>query len=63
MGTDEGTRWTARLPAGRDSLLQVLSRLQGRRVDETVRDAMTDYEAMRIDQDRDPVVTDRSCAG
>jgi VWFA-related protein len=58
VGTREGTRWTARLPAGRESLLQVLSRLQGRRVGESVRDAMTDYEAMRIDQDRDPLVTD-----
>jgi len=59
VGTREGTRWTARLPAGRESLLQVLSRLQGRRVGESVRDAMTDYEAMRIDQDRDPLVTDQ----
>jgi VWFA-related protein len=58
VGTREGTRWTARLPAGRESLLQVLSRLQGRRVVESVRDALTDYEAMRIDQDRDPLVTD-----
>jgi len=59
VGTREGTRWTARLPAGREALLQVLSRFQGRRVGESVRDAMTDYEAMRIDQDRDPLVTDQ----
>ena len=59
VGTREGTRWTARLPAGREPLLQVLSRLQGRRVGESVKDAMSDYEAMRIDQDRDPLVTDQ----
>ncbi len=59
VGTDEGTQWTARLPEGRGALLQVLSRLQGRRVGEAVRDAMTDYEAMRIDQERDPIVTDQ----
>jgi VWFA-related protein len=59
VGTHEGTRWTARMPEGRDGILQVLSRMQGRRVGQTVKDAMTDYEAMRIDQDRDPVLTDQ----
>jgi VWFA-related protein len=59
VGTHEGTRWTARMPEGRDAILQVLARMQGRRVGQTVKDAMTDYEAMRIDQDRDPVTTDQ----
>jgi len=58
VGTAEGTRWTARLPDGGKELGQALDRLQGRIVNETVRDRMTDYEAMRIDQDRDPIVTD-----
>jgi VWFA-related protein len=58
-GTAEGTRWTARIPEGREPLLQVLTRLQGKQVGESVRDAMSDYEAMRIDQDRDPIVTDQ----
>jgi VWFA-related protein len=58
VGTAEGTRWTARLPEGAGELRQALDRLQGRIVNETVRDRMTDYEAMRIDQDRDPIVTD-----
>jgi VWFA-related protein len=58
VGTAEGTRWTARLPEGREELGQALDRLQGRIVNVTVRDRMTDYEAMRIDQDRDPIVTD-----
>ncbi|HXK12477.1 MAG TPA: VWA domain-containing protein [Vicinamibacteria bacterium] len=59
VGTAEGTRWTSRLPEGREALLQVVSRLQGKLQGEMVREAMTEYEAMRIDQDRDPIVTDR----
>ena len=59
VGTAEGTRFTARLPEGREALRQALERLQGRRlVGITVRDWMSDYEAMRIDRDRDPIVTD-----
>ena len=58
VGTGEGTRWTARLPQGRDALRRALDRLQPRLVGEAVRDRMTDYEAMRIDRDRDPLVTD-----
>jgi VWFA-related protein len=58
VGTAEGTRWTARMPEGRDTLLQVAARFQGRLHGEVVRDAMTEYEAMRIDQERDPIVTD-----
>ena len=59
VGTAAGTRWTARMPGGREALLQALARLQGKRVGDMVRDAMTEYEAMRIDQDRDPIVTDQ----
>ena len=59
VGTFEGTRFTARMPDGREALVQVLARLQGRHVGEGRRDFMTDYEAMRIDQDRDPIVTDQ----
>ena len=58
VGTGEGTRWTARIPEGRDALRQALDRFQPRLVGEAVRDRMTDYEAMRIDRDRDPIVTD-----
>ncbi len=58
VGTAEGTRWTARIPEGREALRQALERLQPRLVGEAVRDRMTDYEAMRIDRDRDPIVTD-----
>jgi VWFA-related protein len=59
VGTAEGTRWTARMPAGRDDLLKALGGLRGRREREEVRSAMTDYEAMRIDRDRDPIITDQ----
>ena len=59
VGTASGTRWTARMPEGKETLLQVVARFQGKRVNESVRDAMSDYEAMRIDQDRDPIVTDQ----
>lgn len=59
VGTSEGTRFTARIPQGRETLVRVLARLSGKQVAESVRDAMTDYEAMRIDQDRDPIVTDQ----
>jgi VWFA-related protein len=59
VGTATGTRWTARMPQGREELLHALGRLQGKRVGDMVRDAMTEYEAMRIDQDRDPIVTDQ----
>ena len=58
VGTAQGTRLTARMPEGRDALAQALSRLQPRLVNEAVRDRMSDYEAMRIDRDRDPQVTD-----
>jgi VWFA-related protein len=59
VGTAEGTRWTARMPEGRDALLQVAARFQGRLLGDVVRDAMTEYEAMRIDRERDPLVTDQ----
>jgi VWFA-related protein len=59
VGTFEGTRWSARMPEGRAELLQVVARLQGRRVNERAKDYISDYEAMRIDQDRDPIVTDQ----
>jgi len=59
VGTAEGTRWAGRWPEGREALLAVLGRLQARRVGERAADALTDYEAMRIDRDNDPLVTDR----
>lgn len=40
--------WNARIPEGREDLLAVLSRLQGRDVVAPSLDAMSDYEAFRI---------------
>ncbi len=59
IGTAGTAWWTARIPDGREALLQVVARLQGRRVRDIAKDDMSDYEAMRIDRDRDPIVTDR----
>lgn len=59
VGTAEGAFWATRMPEGREALLQVLGRLQGRRRLEDVRDEMTDWEAQRIERERDPIVTDR----
>lgn len=59
VGTSAGAFWSARIPEGRDALLQVLSRLQGRRILEDARDEMSDWEAMRIEREHDPIVTDR----
>jgi VWFA-related protein len=59
VGTAEGASWTARIAEGREALLAALGRLQGRRVGERAEDAISDYEAVRIDRDRDPIVTDR----
>lgn len=58
VGTAEGSRWTARMPEGREALLKALDRLEPGLVGRTVRDRMSDYEAMRIDRDRDPNVTE-----
>ena len=59
VGTALGARFSARMPEGRETLVQAVARFQGKRVGESVRDAMSAYEAMRIDQDRDPIVTDQ----
>jgi VWFA-related protein len=59
IGTAGATWWTARVPEGREALLQVADRLQGRRIQEWKKDEVSDYEAMRIYRDSDPIVTDR----
>jgi len=69
-GTSDGDRvtlvsaageawWSATLPAGRDSLLAVLQRLDGRYVPDTSPDQITEYEAMRIEIYQDPEVARR----
>ena len=56
-GTDAS--WVGRMPDARAGLLQVLERLPGRRTIDSMRDYLSDYEAMRIFQDGDPAVTER----
>ena len=51
--------WTARMEAGREELLELLKRLEGRLLPETRRDWMSDYEAMRIHVFRDNMILDR----
>jgi len=47
------TWWTSRMEAGREELLGLLKRLDGRYVPDTSRERITDYEALRIHMMRD----------
>jgi len=40
--------WSARMEAGRDEMITLLKRLEGREIPDTTRERVTDYEAMRI---------------
>ncbi|MFN8094679.1 MAG: VWA domain-containing protein [Vicinamibacteria bacterium] len=51
--------WTTRMKSGRDDLMAVLKRLEGRRVLETARERITDYEAVQIIYYRDVTVAQR----
>jgi VWFA-related protein len=53
VSTATGAWWSARLGEGRDDLLAVLDRLQGRRAVDTSGSYMSDFEAMRIYVNRD----------
>jgi len=54
-----GAWWTARMESGREELLGMLRRLEGRLVPDTARDRMSDYEAMRIHVYRDNTILNR----
>jgi VWFA-related protein len=47
--------WNARMPEGRDALMAILNRLDGRYIPDSSPDRVTDFEAMRIEvyQDQD----------
>lgn len=45
--------WTARMPKGRQSLIDILKRLDGRYVNDPSPDRITEYEAMRIEEYQD----------
>ena len=48
-----GAWWTARMPEGRDSLMAILKRLDGRYVPDPSPDRITEFEAMRIEEYQD----------
>ena len=54
-----GVWWNTRMPEGRLDLLAILKGLGARRVKTDMRDAITDYEAMRIYVFDDSLVADR----
>jgi VWFA-related protein len=56
IGTAGGTWWSTRMPDGREELIAILNRLDGRYIPESSPDRMTDYEAMRIMVYDDPDV-------
>src|SRR3989441_5702318 len=69
-GTREGDRvtlvatggsawWSTRMEAGRDELIELVKRLDGRYIPDTSPERMSDYEAMRIHIFRDPQVSAR----
>ena len=51
-----GAWWTARMPEGRDSLIAILKRLDGRYVTDPSPDRITEFEAMRIEEYQDEQV-------
>lgn len=54
-----GAWWSTRMEAGRDELIVLVKRLDGRHVPEADRDRMTDQEAMRVYTRRDAEVAAR----
>ena len=49
IATGGGAWWNARMPEGRDHLLAILQRLDGRYVPDSSPDKITDFEALRIE--------------
>jgi VWFA-related protein len=56
IATGGGAWWSTRMPAGREELVAILKRLDGRYIPESSPDRITDYEAMRIMVFDDPEV-------
>jgi VWFA-related protein len=54
-----GAWWSTRMQAGRDELITLLKRLEGRHIPDRSPERMTDYEAMRIHIYHDPQVMER----
>jgi VWFA-related protein len=54
-----GAWWSTRMQAGRDELVTLLKRLEGRHIPDHAPERMTDYEALRIHIYHDPQVMER----
>ncbi len=59
VSTSGSAWWSVRMPEGRDELIDMLKRLDGRLIPDSAPDRITDYEAMRIHIYNDPQVTAR----
>jgi VWFA-related protein len=59
VATGGGAWWHARMPEGRDQLLAILKRLDGRYIPDSSPDTMTEWEAMRIEEYQDQLVADK----
>jgi VWFA-related protein len=56
IATGGAAWWTERMASGRDELIEVVKRLDGRRIQDFTPERMTDWEAMRIHVYRDELV-------
>jgi VWFA-related protein len=59
LATSGEAWWSTRMEAGRRDLIEIVKRLEGRRIPDTRLDRMTDWEAMRIYQFQDDLVAAR----
>ncbi|HET7747480.1 MAG TPA: VWA domain-containing protein, partial [Vicinamibacteria bacterium] len=59
VATGGGAWWSTRMEAGRQELIDMLKRLDGRHIPDRSPDRMSDYEAMRIHVYRDQQVEER----
>jgi VWFA-related protein len=59
VGTGGGTWWITRAESGEEGLRPVLKRLEGRYTSSDTPDSITDFEAMRIWEDRDPITLEQ----
>jgi VWFA-related protein len=59
VATGGGAWWSTRMEAGREELVAMLKRLDGRRIPDTSPDRMSDFEAMRVHVFHDQQVEER----
>ncbi len=59
IATSGSAWWSARIPEGREDLIAILKRLEGRKILETATERITDYEAVQIVYYHDTLVAGR----